>query len=408
VSKGKNDLASRDADKGGGAMQWITTDDIRGETWARLLDFANTELCFERIAAVHGVASNNSLKQNYKKQAQQIRVSLLQAREYFRAADIATVVTRPNLLYYGMVSLASAVMLLRGSGDYSLDQLRKNPINKHHGLDFSTGINAKDAGQGTSLLEHSYAEVLPKGFFLNWYGKTPAGENVYAKVARQHLDGTESTNYEIHGIERCLRGADLAGRKFSLADLIADLPDLMQYTRAAGIAVPSSRVDYELSIEERTSQMTIEWRIHSASPGHLKQILEAFRFQGEGGSYFTVVPEEPQTHCVVRVAATAQQLATSQYSFPATRLSLNADQFIYGKPNFALTEYAQQYIFMYALSMFARYLPDLWIRCIDSHCKAARVIERSIAEIEKKFPIQVLSLLVNDDVFITAHRPSWY
>jgi hypothetical protein len=105
-------------------MEWITTLDVHRETWRRLREFANPEFATEAIASVHG-AGNSRTTADYRKQAVQIRASILQASEYFDAARSSSLVTSPNHVYYGLISLASAVMLLLGDGESSFDFLRK-------------------------------------------------------------------------------------------------------------------------------------------------------------------------------------------------------------------------------------------------------------------------------------------
>ena len=123
-------------------MRWIVTDDIYAETWRRLLEFANIELTMDEIARRHGKAITKSQTDNYKKQATQARVCALQAKEYFDAARSSTLFTSPNHAYYGAVATASLMMLIFGDGQKSLDVLRADNRNNHHGLDFTTGCTA--------------------------------------------------------------------------------------------------------------------------------------------------------------------------------------------------------------------------------------------------------------------------
>src|SRR5664279_4155213 len=119
-------------------MEWVTTSDVRRESWRRLLEYSNEDVAKEAIEKWHGNADRRT-RANYKKQASQIRATILQAYEYFQAAEGSSLYTSPNHLFYGALSLASAVMLTRGNGAFSLDALRANSKNKNHGLEFSTG-----------------------------------------------------------------------------------------------------------------------------------------------------------------------------------------------------------------------------------------------------------------------------
>jgi len=95
-------------------MEWILTDDIRRETWRRILEFANQELALEAIVRLQGPSNDGSTQSNYNKQARQVRVCVLQAKEYFDAAEASSLYTSPNHAYYGAISLASTMMLIFG------------------------------------------------------------------------------------------------------------------------------------------------------------------------------------------------------------------------------------------------------------------------------------------------------
>lgn len=69
---------------------------------------------------------------NVRKQAEQIRYCLIQAAEYFAAAETVSLATKPLLLYYGTMSLALAEILFKQDGGSSLDIARGQ--NAHHGL----------------------------------------------------------------------------------------------------------------------------------------------------------------------------------------------------------------------------------------------------------------------------------
>jgi beta-phosphoglucomutase-like phosphatase (HAD superfamily) len=105
-------------------MEWVTCENVYDESWRRLLEYANIELATEAIREIHG--EDPKKEKNYKTKAEQVRFSLLQAKEYFEAARTSSLFTQPNHLYYGAVALSTACMVLRGDGDKSLDRLRQS------------------------------------------------------------------------------------------------------------------------------------------------------------------------------------------------------------------------------------------------------------------------------------------
>jgi hypothetical protein len=110
----------------------VSDTDLERFGWAGLRRFHNVEFVQTLISHLHKFPRNN---QNVKKQATQIRYCLQQAREYFDAAKAVSLVTKPVLLYYSIMNLALAEILLKQDGNSSLDKSRDQ--HKHHGLMFS-------------------------------------------------------------------------------------------------------------------------------------------------------------------------------------------------------------------------------------------------------------------------------
>ena len=103
--------------------------------WGALRTFQNVELVASRLTEIHKVPAK--YRDNVRKQAQQLRYCMIQAREYFAAANSVSTATKPNLLYYGAMSLALAEILFKQSGQSSLDKARDD--NRHDGLSMTAG-----------------------------------------------------------------------------------------------------------------------------------------------------------------------------------------------------------------------------------------------------------------------------
>jgi len=122
-------------------VQKVRVSDPAAFAWAGLRKFQNIDLVAEKLIQLQNVPSK--YKNDVRKQAQQIRYCLIQAREYFVAAATVSIATKPNLLYYGAMSLALAEILFKQSGDSSLDKARGE--HRHHGLTMSVGGIPKSA-----------------------------------------------------------------------------------------------------------------------------------------------------------------------------------------------------------------------------------------------------------------------
>ena len=72
--------------------------DIPGYSWSRLRRFHNIPYVCSIISDLHQLGKEH--KQNVRKQSEQLRDCLIQAREYSEAAKVVSLVTKPVLQYY--------------------------------------------------------------------------------------------------------------------------------------------------------------------------------------------------------------------------------------------------------------------------------------------------------------------
>jgi hypothetical protein len=85
----------------------IGNEDRTEFAWSNLRRFHNVDFVEERLFRLHGLP--RSQRQNAKKQATQIRYCLVQAKEYFDAAERVSLATKPTLAYYCIMSLDAAM-----------------------------------------------------------------------------------------------------------------------------------------------------------------------------------------------------------------------------------------------------------------------------------------------------------
>lgn len=380
-------------------MEWITCDNVYEESWRRLLEFANVELAVERIAVNFGTPSRGD-KSNYRKQATQIRVSLLQAREYFEAAKQASLFTKPNLLYYGIVSLATASMLINGGGEKSLDYLRKNKDNSHHGLIFTHSLDHNNSKIGLNLIEKSHVEICAKGHFKNWYETINKSQAMYA-LRRKHDENSISTGKYLSGEYRLIDFENIVGVKHTLFQLIAQLPDIIPTLSRYGTAVDYARGSRE--IDEYTQHNTVQdvFIFHqSSSYESLMKIVDRFTCDGV---YFEVNVEHGKASGAVKT----KKGAPRAFSFPDSRETMD-HRSIYYTEEINVPEAVDFYLLSYALSMHARYLPDIWVSFLESHCKGAKLIEQVVNLLVLKMPNLMLNQISGSDLVISTHRPTWH
>jgi YaaC-like Protein len=384
-------------------MVWITTDNVSVEAWNALYEFTNIEMTMDVINLKYPSLSKND-KTNCKKQAEQIRFSILQAKEYFEAAASSSLITSPNHLYYGMVSLCSSIMLLLGNGEKSLDFLRKTPANMHHGLTFSTNANASNSRKGLEILNNSHVKVEKNGFFQNWYSTMPIYSQSYG-IVKKHEQHGALVNREVVGIDTHKKLSEILGFSSSLIDLLKTFPDLKTSLQKLGVPITASRVDLEIRDNLVTNQRQFEWRIHEApSTEDLDSILENFRVIETDSLKLEKIISSNKLSALVKLSCDMQ----AQFSFPSFRETINNEKIMFSQNQFNYHELVDAFLVVFALSMLSRYYPDLWVNCLESKCKAATLIEKVVSTLSKKVPLMALSVMHGNDYVISTHRPDWH
>lgn len=384
-------------------MEWLVTDDVARECWRRLLEFANIDLTVEALVRLHGRPRDDREHQNYVKQARQARVCVLQANEYFDAARSSTLFTAPNHLYYGMVSLSSLQMLLLGDGTRSLDYLRKVPSNAQHGLRFSTECTASTAREGLRLLETSSAEVLQRGHFLNWYSVLPETVGLYGLQIIQFPNVTSSDYVQLGTYETC-KPEQIVGRKRTALELLRQFPDLFRDLRRYGVTAPGARTTHELRIGADMARHNL-WMIHQVlDEERFEDLLRRFQFPPRFAHHVQVRERGDGLPWAVQIST--PPVDELRFSWPDSRDTMD-HQSISFADTIDTHELVDGFLLAYQLSMFSRYYPDLWVACIESHCKAAKLVELAVEILIKKAPIMSLSLLTPGGVTISTHREPW-
>ena len=153
--------------------------------WPALRRFQNVDLIADELMTIHRI--DQRWRGDVKKQAQQLRYCIIQAREYFAAAATVSLATKPNLLYYGTMSLALAEILFKQDGNSSLDKARGE--HRHHGLSMTVGAIPRGADLPTAAAQlRAVPMEVRKGTFELWH-----------RSSREHPLGGQIQEFATHG-----------------------------------------------------------------------------------------------------------------------------------------------------------------------------------------------------------------
>jgi hypothetical protein len=146
--------------------------------------------------------------------------------------------TRPNLLYYGAVSLSQALILLKQDGTHSLDARRKQKKHNHHGLELVGSVTDLKSTAGvedffnslgcTCFLKQENANKVPWGHFPLFYESLVSSTTqIKSTVYNNNIGGIATLEYSFP-----MPCADLlpieyfANKKFNLLDILKTIPDI--------------------------------------------------------------------------------------------------------------------------------------------------------------------------------------
>ena len=183
------------------------------------------------------------------------------------------------------------------------------------------------------------------------------------------------------------------------------LPDMLRSLARYGHSIPFSRADYR--VLDKDNKKTLEWIMHGASnPIDLQAILKMFKYKYSCREQWECSDYEGRSGCIVKWMEPNKNSADMRIQFPSMREDLNNEYYAYAE-NLDTHEIVDIYRIAFGLSMLSRYYPDFWVRCLDSHCIAAKAIEHFVFVMIRKFPVLSLRHLTGEDVVISNQRPPW-
>jgi hypothetical protein len=338
----------------------IPTEQPYRKLWDTFVYFENEQTTSEFLRNRFTESGIDHVQRHVYQATPKFIFSIKQAREYYRAAEACDILTKPLLLYYGMMALAKALITAHDPVYPSSTSVLK------HGL--STRKLKRE--------DYSFAE----------------------DEVRVQKDGI------FHVLHRTLGGPHLENQqRFTMKELLAVIPELIPtYHRLYGQA----RVG-QLEIARKDGQKA-RWKVpRSFVAGCDKtreELLELLnRYGGEKTRFFD--PEEQEEpgmfSLCVEGEESAHPLLVHDFSGrPHLRFPHGED--------LVLPELSVHYMIMFVLGMLCRYETERWgemILTFSSH--DTFLINEFLNVSMRKFPNLILDALCRErNIFYTPHHPT--
>jgi hypothetical protein len=369
------------------SIRTIRTTDTARSAWSGLRQFHNVAFVTDRLSDLHKIPT--SQKRNARKQAEQIRFCLMQAREYHDAARVVSAVTKPVLLYYSLMNLATAEALFKQTGASSIDKAREQ--HRHHGLVFSvrspsTGsVNVAEAASRLSAVPAIRGGGERYGTFELW--RRSAGSHpMIANGTTQDGSRTLQSFYAFAVPRDDSLAADW--KKISLLDCLKCLPALSDLCRLSGIVQELVRAGLHTTnnVEAKSGSLTV--LIHPHAKEVYEKVIERI----------TVRPD-----CLERVAYLdngdhGRLIYSWDENYPLdfalpSSFHIYRDECLLHSDKVDFNEFGFYYLSLYMCSNYARYYPDFWIKDVEESSYLFSAVDEVIRTAEDRVPLHTLSEL---------------
>jgi hypothetical protein len=314
---------------------------------------------------------------------------MIQAREYFLAANAVSIATKPNLLYYGTMSLALAEILFKQTGDSSIDRARSE--HRHHGLSMTAGSVPRSAGLRTSssALRASPLEIdgRRKGTFELWH-KTSREAPLAGERKYMYKEGTSTTGFEIiyGAIDKPYPPIPSSG--ITLEECLAALPFMTEHVNSAGVSSCFVRGSCESQLWPEA-----QWKSRSTILLHPSQSNSALIEK------IHVDPNAVDRIQLIEISTGLQ--ITTEHDWmngyvglplpPAA--TINTEEWRMWTNDPPLNEFGYFYVALFLAGNYARYYPDRWLKDVESSGPLALAIEELCTVSEWRAPWLALSEL---------------
>ena len=336
---------------------------------------------------------------NIQKQSLQIKQCLLQADEYFQAAENISDAIRPLLLYYGTMSLALCELLFKGDGNASLDSARGK--HAHHGLELKIDGNPSEtesllvSASALSAIPHIRQNEERFGTFELWHRGSRE-----QPFAGKHVIYLENGQQQV--THRCIATPSInrfPGMPKGGVDLLwcfKNTPGLRNILSDHNIN--SDLVEGSMSVTE--DQRTGEWFntvvIHPYHEDQLINCLSNIEVDAKDYELLTIV--EMPSGIIVRTKF-GRNHPTNGSRMPMG-FQISTDSIMFCSDNKILNEFGVYYTGLYILGNYCRYYPDMWMndvdKCTDLYIIATRFMDIAAdrlpiiacAELRGEYPIE--------------------
>lgn len=367
-------------------VQTTTFEDIERLAWDGLRQHRNTEWVAEKLIRRHSIPRNHW--PNARKQAQQIRYCLDQAFEYYEAARGVSLSTRPVLLYYATLSLATAEVLYKQTGESSLDRARAE--HRHHGL-IARVIGRTDGPlneAANSLLAYPLIDNgNRKGTFELWHRSARHLPIVGLQI--QQFAGARHGGYGVVAHFRDGRLPVLPEGGISFAEILKLVPGMREPLPWLGVASSLCRGEFQITTyvgQDRVDRLLV---IHPTDQETFSKLSATITMSASLADRVQITESPGSLRLFL---ADTPDIRPYFLEWP-NGMNTDAKEVALFVGDIPVNEFGLFYLGLFITGNFARYFPDLWIKQIEAAQPLSHAVDRFVTLATVRLPVLIFSEL---------------
>ncbi len=356
------------------------------QIWKYLHSYKDQNFSLKKIKSFSPKANKDTLK----KKAKQIGYCIRQSEEYFCASEEVSLATRPLLLYYGVMCLSYALIVLKNDDNHSIDYLRQIKSNKHHGLHIKGDFQLiSKTRKWKTLFSELKSEIAKKSgkpigtFSLFYKSIVPASSMVKREL--QNLGRvTVLKGYIIKELPQIPK-MDLLNNSASCLSLFSNIPDLYDNLVEENIYSNLCKGSAKIRIQ---SQFKKHFEV--SSDIFLDDVTEQEKKQFIKNYNFLKIYYDMKTNVHYQINKSFPSQEEIEVELPYFIFDINEQMYHIINPDKFEPELISFYRILFCLGTLSRYYPDIWMKIIDEKILTNEFVNTLLNIIHTKYPQLIL------------------
>lgn len=348
--------------------------DLEKQIWQEIYTLSDLRIIKKRLK-IQAKSESNPLTDDFATQkAKDIQFCVKQAKDYFSSSKHSSILIKPTLIYYGLISLAAALIIYK-QRDKSLDSMKES-----HGLKDKYPNTLQNVYSGnlsrTEILKIS-AEIQPNGTFVTL---KDINLSEFFTLPVKNDGGPDSSIDYLQTLNFGLDNPTI--KEVNLLTLFQNIPEI---SRELKLLLNNESMVYLGEAVFNNEHITCRFSKDLCEEQELRNkfsFIEYTSVTESNNYYFFQLPREIYTNYT-----------------PLTKRDIMGNQFLNADKNntFVSSDFVIYYITFFILGSLARYKPALWRTILEDEMHGLNTIPEILCDRSYvKLPLYFLNEFTNN------------